>query len=117
MVNVYAIHAKGISDVQTEQGTACPSFVWNTLTILTQPGSAIRRKDLGASGFSLNADLVMTVLVSGFGNGFATADAVQSAILQTELDYLGEAYKVESCMICAGGLQVHLECNSLNQNS
>jgi hypothetical protein len=117
MINVYAIHAQGIASVQAEQGTACPSFGWNGITILIQPGAAIRRKDLSTAGFQLNADLVLTVLVSSFGNQFQTADAIQSKILQTEIDYLGEPYKCESCMICAGGLQLHLECNSLNQNA
>lgn len=117
MINPYAIHAAGIAAVQVEQGTACPSLTWQGWTILIQPGSAIRRKDLGTGGFSLNADLRLTVLVSSFGHGYTTADTIQEDILQTEIDYLGESYKVESVMIVAGGLQLHIEANALNQNS
>jgi hypothetical protein len=116
-VNPYAVHAAGIAAVQTEQGAACPSFTWQGFTVLIQPGSAIRRKDLGTGGFSLNADLRLTVLVASFGNGYTTADGIQTDILQTEIDYLGESYKVESVMIVSGALQLHIEANALNQNS
>lgn len=116
MINPYAIHAAGIASVQLEQGTACPVMTWNGATIQIQPGGAIRRKDLGIGGFSLNADLRLTVLVASFLN-YNSADLVQADLLQTELDYLGEAYKVDSVTIAAGGLQLHLECNALAQNA
>lgn len=123
MINPYLIHAQSIGMVQAEQGKACPQvrFVGLGLTLNIQPGSARLNSPLASGGLQLNADLVFTILLSQFQPGFADANAVQASLLQTlpnrRLLYLGFDYKIESVMVLAGGLQLHIEANSLNQNA
>ena len=122
-VNPYLIHAQSLLMVQQEQGQACPKITFTGLgkTLQMQPGSAQLRSPLSTGGLQFAADLVFTILVSQFQPAIADANAVQNTLLMTlpnrELAYLGYAYQIQSVMICAGGLQLHIEANSLNQNA
>lgn len=122
MVNPYQIHAQGIAAVQTEQGNACPQITWGGVNYLLLPGTAMRQKELAMGGFNLNADFVFTALVSTFlnatANGAVVTDAgsLKSAFLQSPFTYLGDIYKGVNVWLLAGGLQIHVEANSISQD-
>ena len=63
----------------------------------------------------MNAYLVFTALVATWGQ--ASAQAMKTALLQTTVVYLGDSYKAISVHIQPGGLQLPVECNSLNQRA
>lgn len=115
-MNPYLIHSQSLAALQVEQADACPVVTWAGADRLVLPGTAILRKDLAnGSGFQLNADFVFTALIASWGQ--TNAQTLKAAILQTTVTYLGDLYKAISVHIAPGGLQVHVECNSLNQRA
>lgn len=109
-MNIATVHAQGLAYVQTEAGSACPTFKWSGNTWLCLPGGAHKRKDLQMGGFNLNSDLMLTALVAQFGLDAVT---LREKMLNTELDYLGLKYKVVSIIVAIGGQQIRIECNDL----
>lgn len=115
-MNHFEAHADCESQHEAELAEACPVFGWNGRNdwkIL--PGSAMRRKDLAPGGFQLNADLRFTCLVAQFG--LSATDQSDKMLQNGAVTYLGDLYKVEAVFIAPGGLQMHVECNSLNQSA
>ncbi len=108
-MNPYLTHANSLGALQTEMGDDCPTFLWLSETRKALPGGAKRRKDNSAGGFSLDADLTITCLVSQFGQAAAT---LREAMLNSRLTYLGQAYRIESVTVAAGGQQLRLECTA-----
>lgn len=118
-MNVYEVHSASLSALQTEldtQGAAvkCPIFTWAGKDYKALPGGAHLKKDLTMGGLSLDADLMITVLVAQFN---ATANAQRDAMLRTKLIYLGHNYRIESVTIAAGGQQLRIECRDAVQGA
>ncbi len=107
-MNPYSVHAASLAALQTEMGADCPAFSWNGADYKALPGGAKRRKDNSAGGFSLDADLTITCLVSQFGT---TAAALCELMINSRLTYLGQAYRIETVTVAAGGQQLRLECS------
>jgi hypothetical protein len=106
-MNPFEIHAAGLAALQTELATDCPSFAWKGQDWKCLPGGARRRKELGAGGFAMDADLQLTCLVAQFG---VTAHVQREAMLNTPLVYQGTRFRVDSVTIAAGGLQLRINC-------
>lgn len=101
-----------------ECGESCPVLNWNEKDRKIIPGTAVRRKDLGVGGFSLNADFKCHILVSELVDAtMTTSKAVCDAMGQTEFQYLDDDYKVQSVSRTAGDLFLIIEANSLNQGA
>ena len=115
-VNPFKIHADSIASFQATMGTECPLVTILGKDVSVIPGTAMLRKDLSPGGFQMNADFVFTVLVASFGPGSNAVD-IKNKTLQRQISYLGDAYKVASVSILAGGFQLHFEANSINQNA
>jgi hypothetical protein len=116
MSNPYAVHAASLAAVQTEQGASCPAITWQGNNYPILPGSARQKNDLTPGGFSMDSDFVFMALVSAFGAA-QTAEGLKAALLNTEVDYLGHAYKVHTVHAAPGGLQLHIEADDLNQGA
>ena len=65
----YAVHADGVVETMNSLGTVCPQLTWNTQTYRCLPSGRMRQGILGQGGFSLNADLSVTLLAADFGGG------------------------------------------------
>ena len=109
----YERHAAALKSVQTRLGPSVVTWDGDDLPIV--PGTATRRKDLGAGGFSLNADMRFEALASCWG--YDDASNLKTDMLQTVVVYLGDNYKVESVGIRPGALQIVVECNSVGQDA
>ena len=118
-MDIFAFHAQGLSDYQVEQAADCPAFTWNGVGWQCCPGGAMLRKEIGSGGMKLGADARFTVLFAQFTAAdpaqYPSACQVKQLMLQTELDYLGDAYKITSVTIMGNGDQMHIEADSLNQ--
>jgi len=111
----YAKHAASMAAMEARLADELPVIAWNGQNYPLIPGTAQRRQDLVAGGFDLNADLKWNALVSSFGAMDATA--LKAAMLQTQIAYLGDNYKVMAIGILPGGLIISAECNSLTQGA
>jgi hypothetical protein len=117
-MNDYATHARSVKAFQDRLGDACPVIAWARKEYKIIPNTALRRQDLNSGGMQLNADLRFEVLVETFQSDTITdAASLKDALLQTEIGYLGDAYKVEQVGIRPGELHVVVDCNSLYQNA
>lgn len=117
-MNPYAIHAGSIQSLIDEMGDDCPAFTWGGNDYSILPGTAKTRKDLTVGGFSLDFDLQFVALVSPFVAGAITgATTLRDAMLETEMQYLSDNYKIVSVDIVAGGQQVRIGANSLSQGA
>ena len=116
-----AKHAASLSATQARLATACPMVTWDSQERPIVPGSAVLRKDLGEGGFDANADFKFALVVTGWAtdaDGQALeAVALKSALLQTEIGYLGDAYKVDQVRIVPGARLLEVVCNSLTQGA
>jgi hypothetical protein len=113
--NWYAIHAASLAQLQGEIGPDCPTFVWAGSTYNALPGGASRKKDLIVGGWKLDSDLSITCLIAQFNA--TSPQALRQAMINTELDYLFDRYKIKSVTIAPGGLQIRIECEDLFQQA
>lgn len=112
----YEIHAQALQGVQERLGGACPFFVWHGKEYKISPGTASRRKDLGSGGFELNADFRFSCLIGPLlSSDSPTITDLKDSLLQSRIIYLEDDYKPVSVDIMPGGLQIVVNCNSLNQ--
>ena len=116
LTNPYQAHADSIAALQSSLGAACPVITLSGKDYQIIPGSATLRKDLSSGGFQMNADFSFTILVIQFGVA-TNAKTAKTLLLQKPITYLGDSYKSVSASIIAGGLQLHVEANSYNQNA
>ena len=80
------------------------------------PNAADLKKSLAVSGWGFDFQLVLFATVDQFAqNGYATADTLVEAMLQTPMQYLGEDFKIEGVKILTGGTIIVIGANSLNQ--
>ena len=116
-VNPYQSQADCIQDVMNELGSECPVIVLNTKNLQIVPGSARQTKDLQSGGFQFNADMSFTMLVSTLAAAGVADNAsdAKDALLQREIGYLDDRYKVKAVNIIAGALFLGIEADSLNQ--
>ena len=83
---------------------ACPQFTWDDTNWLAMPNAADLKKSLAVSGWGFDFQLVLFATVDQFAqNGYATADTLVEAMLQTPMQYLGEDFKIEGVKILTGG--------------
>lgn len=115
--NVYQIHADSIAAVQSYLGDDCPSVSWDGEDWPVIPGSAGRRKDLVAGGFDLNADLRFNALTCNFPGDAEEATDIEKLIVQKDIEYLGDKYRIIRVSILPGGFQLEIEANSSTQGA
>ena len=118
-MNPFTKHAGSLQSTEafldrTVEG--CPTVNWNGQDRRIVPGSALRKRDLSAGGFHLDADLLFEALFADFSDGLTT-DQLKTRLLQTPLTYLSDTYKAVSVKIRPGGLQIRVEANSLAQKA
>ena len=111
-MNIAVVHAQGLAYVQTEAGADCPQFTWAAKQYLCLPNGAHKKKDLAVGGFHLDSDLALTCLVAQFNQN---PTALREAMLNTQLTYLSNLYKIDRVTIAYGGKQIRIECTDLNQ--
>jgi hypothetical protein len=115
-INPYAVHAQGIGYLQASMGTACPVIAWQGNNYQILPGSARLKEDLAVGGFSMDSDFLFTILVATFGAN-TQAENIRGQLLNTRIDYLNHAYKIHTVSVMAGGLQLHIEADDLQQKA
>lgn len=107
-----------MAKVEAMLGDALPVFQWRNQNWNIIPGSATRRKDLDGGGFSLNADFRFNALVSQFiSSTIPDATALKAKLLQTNIGYLGDGYRVTDVAILPGGYQITVDAASDVQNA
>ena len=96
----------------------CPVFTWDGVDWLTIPNAADLKRNLSIGGFSIDFNLILFATADQFAQaGYATADAVAEAMLDTPLQYLGENFKVESVKVLTGATIIVIGCNALDQGA
>jgi len=118
-MNDYKAHGARIRMMQARLGKDCPMVSWNDKEWRVIPGSALRKSELGAGGYSLDADFVFEALVETFvgTEGITDAKSLKDALLRTPIGYLDDEYQVATVRIRPGGFQVMMECTALNQRA
>jgi len=117
-MDYYGHHSAALAGLQARLATQCPSISWNGRDVPIIPGSAMRRADLSAGGFQLNADFRFAAHVADFGAEYeGQPSQLKSDLLQSALAYLGDNYKADAVTLHPGGLIVTVDCNSLVQNA
>lgn len=118
-MNLFAQHAAGLSQIQAILGKDCPVLVWGDVNYPVVPGSAAMKHDLTVGGQSRIYDLeIQGVLVKPFlTEALTTPQQVKDAMLETFMQYLGDAYKCIDVTILTGGLQLTLGLNSADEGA
>lgn len=98
-MNLFAIHATGITDLQNELGADCPTFTFAGKVIKILPGGVRLKRENTPGGFSLDSDIQLTCLSADFG--------VQPQPKQTFI-YLNLKYNIVSVTPAPGGLQLRI---------
>ena len=109
-MDTYSEHASGIAELQAESKAV---LTWKGATYKCLPSGAIRSKQIESGGFGLDSDISLVCLVADFGS--ASAEALVSALLKTQITYLGHTYRVESVTVAAGGYQIVIKATDLNK--
>jgi hypothetical protein len=117
-MDYHAKFAASLAATQARLGDTCPMITWAGKDYAILPGSAMRRKELGVGGFDPNADLKFQAHLALFlTDTIANAMALEAAMLQTEVGYLGHRYKAISMRVMPGQLIIEVECNALSQRA
>lgn len=120
-MNPFIELANDCAALQAEQGGDCPTMVWNNLTWNILPGSVMQNAALRAGGFSTAFDFSFVIVVQQFVaanlSGVFDAPSLVQALLNKEIDYLGQGYKVANVHILSGATLLRVEANALNQNA
>ena len=74
--------------LQEAEATVPQGIIWNGKPYPILPGSAVRRKDLGAGGFKLRADLKIVIRRDIFPE--------PGPQLKQQITYLGDAYRIDT---------------------
>ena len=109
-MNAYAEHADGLRELQTELGGDCPAMWYSGKLINILPGGALAKSNNSPGGFSLVADLQLTVLCADFGDGFDFSTLNTQAFNYPGAD--GELYRVDSTIVSPNSQQVKIIANS-----
>lgn len=105
--------------MRSDLGADCPVFNWSGKNYQIVPGTANFNKTLREGGFSFMFDLSLTTTVQQFLDvkGVPDAIALQGKMLKTRINYLGVDYKIENVSVAAGGTQITIHANSVNQGA
>ncbi len=109
-MDIYAIHAASLKDLQNEAGATCPAMFYNNALISILPGGATYKSSNSQGGLSINADLSLTVLTAAFPTGFDF-----DAMTNQQFNYPGQngpLYSVDSVIKSPNGFQVRILANS-----
>jgi hypothetical protein len=109
-MNPYAEHAAGLAELQTEQGSDCPTFDWyktgvkngKTATIKILPGSLMLKSANSVGGLSLESDFSCTCLASDFTD---TPNTNQTII------YRGKKLSISAVYVQPTGAQLQIKAN------
>ena len=121
-MNPYWVHAKAFGLLQKSighDGDKCPQITWGGVAYNIVPRSAVLKQDLAIGGFSPVFTLRFTARVADFANGttIQTIDDVCEAMLNRQIVYQGENYKVTSASAEPGGFLFTVEANALNEGA
>lgn len=117
-MNPWKIHATELlGGLAVEMGDDCPKFGWNGGNWNVIPGTAAYNQPLRLGGFTQVYDLSFNVLFSQFCPGIATAEILMAQLLNSEFTYRGVDYKIVAVDVMAGGAQIKVSANALNQNA
>lgn len=110
-MNVYAEHADGLRELQTEQADSCPVFtpLWHAFEepIKILPGGVRTKKDNSAGGFSLDSDLQLTCLLADFGESPPPSNGL--------FTYRGQTFKIRPFTTAPLGYQVRINADNSGQ--
>ena len=113
-MNLWGFHAKAMQIFENILAGDCPQFSWAGKVYTIVPNSVMSRRPLQYGGFTQDADLRFSCLIAQFG---LSGIVLKNTMLQTQMGYLGELYKVTSVDILPGGLTAVINCDSLYQNA
>lgn len=117
MKNPFEDHADGLGELEAELGAECPTFTWAGKDWTVLPGGAMRRKPIDAGGFTVESDLQLTVRVWQFLSLYQSAEALREQLLNTDFEYGGHRYTVETVTVAPGGHQIQIGANDGEQGA
>ncbi len=109
-MDVYAIHAASLQDLQDEFAGACPAMFYDGRSIDILPGGATFKTSNSQGGLTINADLSLAVLTSNFPANF-DFDSMTNQQFNYPGQY-GDLYSVDSVVKSPNGFQVRILANS-----
>jgi len=112
-MDIYAIHAGSLKDLQDEAGDSCPHMWYNGGVINILPGGATYKSSNSQGGLSIDADLSLTVLAADFGPGF-DFDAMTNQTFNYPSQN-GPLYSVDSVVKSPNSYQVRILANSASE--
>lgn len=106
-------HAEGLRALQDEAGDSCPSMFYSGGAIPILPGGAMFKSANSPGGFSINADLQLTVLAADFGAGFDFDNLEQQTFNYPGQQ--GDLYRISGVIMAPNGYQVRILADSASE--
>ena len=110
-MNYFDVHADALESLMDSLGEDCPTMFWSNQEIRAMPSGAGSSNANSPGGFSLSADATLVCLAADFTDGVLPDSTQTVSYPGTD----GDAYKIVTRKISAGGKLVSLILESVSQ--